>query len=392
MATETILPNGVIAVNQVQRDSGGNIINGGGGGGGGGDASASNQTSGAQKTQITNSSGTALITEAVATAAKQDTANSSLSSIASNTASNATAANQTTLNTLTGAVTETAPASDTASSGLNGRLQRVAQNLTALYTAMTTGLGLFKLWDGTNTANIFLGDTGQNSLAVSGARKEVTFSTTTAQAVATTDAGNYVWVSVQVTSQGTSSTITFQTSNNNSNWDNVSLVQSSSTTSATAQSISVAIANVTFHGPLPGRYFRLNVTGISAGTTAGTIQFFSSPRQLAGQGVSATQNGIWSVAVPAATTGGYSTSRINTNGTAIIKSGAGTLHSITIGTKGVTNTLMVYDNTTGSGTALTPTIDTTLSAQTFTFDAAFSTGLTAVMSGGTAADVVFNYK
>lgn len=34
--------------------------------------------------------------------------------------------------TLTGAVTETAPASDTASSGLNGRLQRIAQRLTSL--------------------------------------------------------------------------------------------------------------------------------------------------------------------------------------------------------------------------------------------------------------------
>lgn len=38
-----------------------------------------------------------------------------------------------------GALTETAPANDTASSGLNGRLQRIAQNLTTLYTLFTTG-------------------------------------------------------------------------------------------------------------------------------------------------------------------------------------------------------------------------------------------------------------
>lgn len=43
-----------------------------------------------------------------------------------------TAANQTSELTLLGAVTETAPASDTASSGLNGRLQRIAQRLTSL--------------------------------------------------------------------------------------------------------------------------------------------------------------------------------------------------------------------------------------------------------------------
>lgn len=37
-----------------------------------------------------------------------------------------------------GTVTETAPASDTASSGLNGRLQRIAQNLTVLHTDVTS--------------------------------------------------------------------------------------------------------------------------------------------------------------------------------------------------------------------------------------------------------------
>jgi hypothetical protein len=64
----------------------------GGGGGGGGDASAANQA-----TQIT----TANLT-----------------------------------NTEVGALTETAPASDTASSGLNGRLQRIAQRITSLITAL----------------------------------------------------------------------------------------------------------------------------------------------------------------------------------------------------------------------------------------------------------------
>lgn len=42
---------------------------------------------------------------------------------------------------LQGAVTETAPASDTASSGLNGRLQRVAQRLTSLIALLPASLG-----------------------------------------------------------------------------------------------------------------------------------------------------------------------------------------------------------------------------------------------------------
>jgi hypothetical protein len=46
----------------------------------------------------------------------------------------------TTAETLYGAVAETAPASDTASSGLNGRLQRIAQRLTSLIALLPTAL------------------------------------------------------------------------------------------------------------------------------------------------------------------------------------------------------------------------------------------------------------
>lgn len=44
-------------------------------------------------------------------------------------------------NTLLGAVAETAPASDTASSGLNGRLQRIAQRITSLISLFPTSIG-----------------------------------------------------------------------------------------------------------------------------------------------------------------------------------------------------------------------------------------------------------
>lgn len=40
-----------------------------------------------------------------------------------------------------GSLTETAPATDTASSGLNGRLQRIAQNVTSLIALLPTSLG-----------------------------------------------------------------------------------------------------------------------------------------------------------------------------------------------------------------------------------------------------------
>lgn len=51
----------------------------------------------------------------------------------------ATSALQTTGNTRLGDLTETAPGTDTASSGLNGRLQRIAQRITALISTQTDG-------------------------------------------------------------------------------------------------------------------------------------------------------------------------------------------------------------------------------------------------------------
>jgi hypothetical protein len=48
----------------------------------------------------------------------------------------ATRLSESDFDTKTGSLTETAPATDTASSGLNGRLQRVAQRLTSLITAL----------------------------------------------------------------------------------------------------------------------------------------------------------------------------------------------------------------------------------------------------------------
>ena len=98
------------------------------------------------------------------------------------------------------------------------------------------------------------------------------FTTTTVQAVGTTDAGNYNYVSVHTTTQGTSSNIIFQGSNDNTNWVSVVLLNASATGSI-SQNISTSGAARIDSGPLNFRYFRLNVTGISAGTTAGTIIF-----------------------------------------------------------------------------------------------------------------------
>jgi hypothetical protein len=78
--------------------------------------------------------------------------------------------------------------------------------------------------------------------------------------------------------------------------------------------------------------------------------------------------------------------RVNTNSTTVIKSGAGTLHGITFCTKGATaNVWTLYDNTAGSGTVI-GVIDTTTAVAQLPFNIQFGTGLTIVSATGTCAD------
>lgn len=68
-----------------------------------------------------------------------------------------TLAAQTTEQTLIGTVTETSPTTDIASSGLNGRLQRIAQRLTSLITLIPSTIDIAwfsRISDGTNTAAV----------------------------------------------------------------------------------------------------------------------------------------------------------------------------------------------------------------------------------------------
>jgi hypothetical protein len=78
--------------------------------------------------------------------------------------------------TQTGSVTETAPASDTASSGLNGRLQRIAQRLTSLIALFPSALG-----QTTKTASLSVAlASNDDSLALLGAVTETAPATDTA--------------------------------------------------------------------------------------------------------------------------------------------------------------------------------------------------------------------
>ncbi len=168
-----------------------------------------------------------------------------------------------------------------------------------------------KITDGTNIANILGSDgtaAGQNAQLTAGTHLSVPFTTTTAQAVGETDAANYSWVSVHIVTQGGSSTVNFQGSNNGVNWVTVSLTGTASIYASTA---ATTVAGTIFSGSLNYRYFRLNVTGIASGTTAGTIVFFSVSRSPTVYPVASattntaslpsSQSGTWTVGANSAT-------------------------------------------------------------------------------------------
>jgi len=92
----------------------------------------------------------------------------------------------------------------------------------------------------------------------------------------------------------------------------------------------------------------------------------------------------------ASTSSGYSYNHQSANGTVTIKSGAGTLHTVTINTAGTADTVTLYDSTTGTGTVIA--VIGSATEISIIYDIAFSTGLTAVITGTTAPDVTFSYK
>lgn len=102
--------------------------------------------------------------------------------------------------------------------------------------------------------------------------------------------------------------------------------------------------------------------------------------------------GMTGVSNQASPSGGYSYNHIATATTTTVKSGVGTLHSITVNSLGtVASTLTVYDSTTGSGTIIA-IINSLSITGTLTFDVAFATGLTIVSTGTVAPDVTVSYK
>lgn len=89
------------------------------------------------------------------------------------------------------------------------------------------------------------------------------------------------------------------------------------------------------------------------------------------------------------TQNGFTYRNLAANGTTLIRTGPGILHSITINDAGASsNVCTVYDGLSASGTVIA-TIDTAAATTpvTLLYDVQFNTGLTIVIATGTAANI-----
>lgn len=122
--------------------------------------------------------------------------------------------------------------------------------------------------------DVLSSDAGQNAVLVAGSRKEVAYSTTTSQAVATADCSGYRFVSVHgITQNGTG---TFQMSNDGVNWVSFALIILNGAGPSGTNAQTTSSAGNIYGGPLVARYFRINFTGVS-GTCSGVVELYATP-------------------------------------------------------------------------------------------------------------------
>lgn len=203
---------------------------------------------------------------------RQDLSNNSLDAIEASTASMdtkfttlnskdfSTAANQTALASLTGPVTETAPATDTASSGLNGRLQRVAQRLTSLIALLPTSIG-----QKTKAASLAIVPPSDYQFPVMPYGVDLAVNAVAANnadIVTAVDVTQYKVIYIQ-NLNSFSATVQFQGSMDNSNW--VSVVGSPVSASVIVSN-SMTQSLLLWAVPVTFKYFRLRTTAYTSGT------------------------------------------------------------------------------------------------------------------------------
>lgn len=295
--------------------------------------------------------------------------------------------------------------------------------------------------NGVATADVTANDTGFNGQPVNNATKTITFTTSSSgvqQLLADTDMRGYSSITVNLTSVGSGLAWTGQfapntggTYNNATTWVNTNALGSIGALGVTV--------NISYASRIVNNFFRLNISALASGTVSGYVTLSTMPLPYYVAGTS--QLGTWTVGVTgypvaaaaadtfsnptvtqigainqvfngtnwdrqrsggvtgmagvtvqASPSGGWSFTNISTSTTTTVKSGAGTLHLVTVNTLGtVASSATIYDNTAGSGTIIA-IINTLSLSGSFTYDIAFATGCTVVTTGTSAPNITVAYK
>jgi hypothetical protein len=310
----------------------------------------------------------------VALASKQDSQIAALNSIDSklttgiSVSGGATAALQTTLNTNVGAQADAAASSDTGSFSIISFIKRGMQNWTTLLASIPT-LGQ-KLMSGSwpvtiasdqSALNVMLPDiffTGQSAQTAT-----VNNILTSTAGAAASDVAGYRSGSVQVVSTGTGGTFIFEGSNDNTNFQAIT-VQNQGTVvgSSINTAITASASQLIYTFAINYRYVRLR---IATTITGGSIQAFSRFSQAPYSNTAMTVNQstganlIISGTVTATASGTYTTDAIVTNGTDIASAAVTTTAAEATQTQGNKSVVALFLNVTAvSGT--NPTADWTL--------------------------------
>lgn len=283
-------------------------------------------------------------------------------------------------------------------------------SLETLLAHLTDATQKTLLTNGTNIADVTAGDAGNNAQIVSPASKNVNFTTTgpvNTVLVGPIDISNFSSFVVDMnTFSGTGSPAwRMQLSGDGSTWRTLAYEVTNNPNGAPTTTDGTSTGSV--GGPLQNeRYFRIIQSAGTSTSVSGTVRFSSdnwTPRSIYASlvgtpAVASQQSGTYTVqpgntqnTTPWFVEERNSYSHLAANATTTIKSGAGKLHSITINTLGVADTITVYDNTAGSGTVIA-VINAAVSQQTLLYDVVFSTGLTVVIAGTTAPDITVAYR
>lgn len=200
-------------------------------------------------------------------------------------------------------------------------------NLQALQVESSSNKNLrISLYNGVNEAQI---DSSGNQYIRGNFTEQSSLSAGSLNALLVTgiDVSAYKWFSLQVTGVW-SGTLTFQGSNDNSNFVNIYVYQINNITNLTFS----YTANGLYAAPITFRYLQVKMTSYTSGTANGTLELYTTPPSYISL-LYANQAGTWNTGLLTSTTGGsgdfHLISAATTNATSI-KASAGQVYGYEI--------------------------------------------------------------